>query len=167
MNDTTVVVAVFERRAQADGAIDELWHAGFAKEQIGLAAPGEPTRQASTATEALEETAASGAAAGAVTGSALGGVLGTLAVAAIPGLGPVLVGGLLGMAAGAALGSFAGPFVALGLSDETVKRYHADLAGGRSIVVLHTDRPEEALTILRGHGPRSLEVAGRPVAFAS
>src|SRR5437899_818387 len=89
------VVAVFEHRKQAEGAIDELWHAGFPKEQIGFATPGESPRQATTTTEALEEEAAGGAATGALAGGVVGALAGAVAVAAMPGIGAVIAGGLL------------------------------------------------------------------------
>jgi len=160
------VVAVYATRVQAEGAIDELWHAGFPKEQIGLATHGQPFRQGTTATEEAEETAADGAVTGAVTGSALGALTGALATFVIPGVGPVIGGGLLlgiatGAAAGAALGSFAGPFVAMGLSEDLVQRYEADFRAGRSVVLVRTDKPEEALTILNSRGPTYVDIAGR------
>ena len=71
MPNQETVVAVFDTQAQAEGAVDALWHAGFPKNHIGMAAPGEKLQQAKTATEDLEERAADGAIAGAVTGGAL------------------------------------------------------------------------------------------------
>lgn len=91
----TTVVGVFAKRAQAEGAIDELWHAGYTKDQVGMAFPGEAPHRATTATEALEEKAANGTVAGAVTGGALGAIAGAAVVAAIPGIGPILAMGLL------------------------------------------------------------------------
>jgi len=160
------VIGVFDNRGKAEGAIDELWHSGFPKEQIGIAAPGENLHQASTRTEDLEDQAANGAANGAITGGALGAVIGAAALSVIPGIGPVLGGGLLlglttGAAAGAALGTFAGPFVAMGVSEDATKNYAEDLRSGRTLVVVRTEKPEEALTILRSHGPLYVEMAGR------
>jgi len=168
MNDKhfVPVIGVFEHRGKAEGAIDELWHAGFSKEQIGIASPGENLHQATTQTEDLEEKAANGAAAGAVTGAAAGAVVGAAALSIIPGIGPVLGGGLLlglttGAAAGAALGTFAGPFVAMGVAEEATQNYAEDLRAGRTLVVVRTDKPEAALSILRSHGPLYVELGGR------
>lgn len=160
------VVAVFATRVQAEGAIDELWHAGFAKEHIGLATHGQPFRQGTTAEEGTEETAADGAAAGALAGSTLGALAGAAVAMFIPGVGPVVGGGLLigivtGATAGAALGSFAGPFVAMGMSNDVIQRYEADFRAGRSVVLVRSDRPEEALAILNSHGPTYVEIAGQ------
>jgi hypothetical protein len=164
MPNQETVVAVFDTQGQAEGAIDALWHAGFAKNHIGMAAPGKPMQQASTATEDLEERAADGAIAGAVTGGALGAVAGAAVVSVIPGIGPVLAMGLLlGLTTGAALGTFAGPFLALGLSKEHAATYQADLKAGRTIVVVRTDQPEKAMMIVQAHSPRFVEEGGRRV----
>jgi hypothetical protein len=153
------VITVYSRRGKAEAAVDELWHAGFRKDQIGFLFPGKGWRQATTGTEELEEDAAEGAVLGSITGGTLGGALGAAATAAIPGVGPVIAGGLLtgvlgGAAAGAALGAFAGPFVALGLPEDEARLYESDFRAGRTIVVVQTeDRRDQALVILRSHGP--------------
>jgi hypothetical protein len=167
----TPIVAVFLLRGQAEAAVDELWHAGFAKDHIGMAVPGENLRQATTATEPEEERAAKGAAVGAVAGGAVGALAGAVAVATLPGLGAILVGGALmgiaaGAAAGAALGTFAGPFVAMGFSKHEAQRYEDEFRAGRSVVVVlaEEDDVDKAVTILKSHGPAYVEVAGAPLA---
>lgn len=162
------VIGVFDNPGKAEAAIDELWHAGFPKEQIGIAAPGENLHQARTHTEDLEDRAANGATNGAIAGGALGAVIGAAALSVIPGIGPVLGGGLLlglttGAATGAALGTFAGPFLAMGVSEEATKDYAEDLRSGRTLVVVRTEKPEEALTILQSHGPFYVQMAGRRI----
>src|SRR5712691_5867092 len=100
------VVAVFDDRAQAESAIDDLWHTGFRHDQIGIASPGGRLTEAQTPTGAREDKAATGAATGAVTGGALGVLAGTLAMVLLPGVGAVLTGGLLaGIIGGAAAGA--------------------------------------------------------------
>lgn len=158
------VVAVFERRGEAVVALDALRHAGFTREQISFAAPGEAPHAPDTPTEREEEKAADGAVAGAVTGGALGAMAGAAVVAALPAVGPILAGGvLLGLAAGAALGSFAGPFVAMGLSETAARQYETDLRAGRTIVIVHAAQPEEAIRVLRAHNPSYIEVDGQRV----
>jgi hypothetical protein len=159
------VVAVFPNHALAEAAIDELWHAGFKKDEIGLAGPGEQPHDATTPTGRAEDKAAHAAATGAVTGSVAGAVAGLVVAATIPGFGPVVAGGLLlgilgGAAAGAALGTFAGPFLAMGLSKEQAKRYEAEFRFGRTIVIVRAkDRHDEAVQILHSHGPLRVEEA--------
>ena len=65
MQHQSAVVAVFDRRAQAKVAIDKLWHAGFAHEQIGIVGPGDQVSEAHTPEGEVEATAAKGAVTGA------------------------------------------------------------------------------------------------------
>jgi len=154
----SLVTAVFENRGKAESAIDNLWHAGFQHDQVGILMPGGRVAEATTATEGAEENAAEGAVAGAAAGGAIGAVAGALATTFIPGIGPVLAGGLLtgivlGGAAGAAAGSYLGPFVALGFSEDQARHYHDELKAGRTIVTVRTeDRAADAVAILRSHG---------------
>jgi hypothetical protein len=167
-----IVVGVFPNRGWAERAIDELHHAGFALEQIGVVMPGGRVAEAHTGTEVLEDNAGRGAVTGAVTGGAVGAVAGALATGLIPGIGPILAGGLLvgilgGAAAGAALGTFAGPFIALGLSEDEARHYEREFQAGRSIIVVRAgDRDGLARDILRRFEAKvrddvPAEVAGR------
>ena len=161
------VVAVFPNRGAAEGAIDELWHAGFRHNQIGMATPDEPLHEAQTPIGFAEDRAATGAEVGAVTGGGVGALLGAAVVALVPGIGPVLAGGLLtglvvGAAAGAAVGSYLGPFIALGIAKDRAHAYGRELKSGRTLVVVRADeRTPEAVSILRGHGPISLDAEGK------
>jgi hypothetical protein len=160
MNKPIAVGAVFTNRDHAEGAVDELWHSGFAKEDIGLAAPGHELAQATTRTEGEEEAAAKGAAKGAIAGGAVGALAG-LAVSLIPGIGPVAAFGLLlGLGTGAAVGAFAGPFVAMGFSRQSAAKYESELRDGRCILVVRTTDPKRAEMILREHWPVYIEIAG-------
>ncbi len=157
-NRHSFVAVVFDVPGQAETAIDELRHAGFRHDQIGILAPGGQVHEAVTPTEEREEDAALGAATGAIAGGAVGAAVGALAVALIPGIGPVLTGGiftgiLLGSAAGAAAGSYAGPFIALGFSEHDANHYGNELKEGRTVVTVRADdRVAEALSILHTHG---------------
>jgi hypothetical protein len=166
------VVAVFDERGQAEGAIDELWHEGFAHDQIGIVMPGGRVTEATTATERKEERAAGGAAGGAVAGGALGAIAGAAVASVVPGVGPVLAGGILagaltGAAAGAALGVFAGPFVALGLSEADAQSYERAFRAGRTIVLVQAeDHVERAIMSFRGHGGYDIKTTPNAVASA-
>jgi hypothetical protein len=158
---------VFANRGAAEGAIDELWHAGFGHKQIGMAAPGEPVHEAQTPIGFAEDRAATGAEVGAVTGGGVGALLGAAVVVLVPGIGPVLAGGLLtglvvGAAAGAAVGSFLGPFIALGIAEDRAHAYDKELKAGRTLVVVQVNgRTPDAVNILRSHGPLSLDTEGK------
>ena len=162
-----VVMAAFPSGERAEGAIDQLSLAGFTKDQIGLAVPGEDFHLVTTATAVMEETATRGAVTGALVGSTVGTLAGAVAVSVLPGLGPILAGGLLlgiatGTAAGAALGTFAGPFLALGMSPKAAHTYEATFRAGHALVAVKTtERQEEATAILKSHGPLYVEVAGQ------
>ena len=158
------IFAVFEDRGQAESAIDELRHAGFREDQLGMSTPGGPMQSASTPISRREERAAQGAAKGAAAGGVAGAVGGALVAAIIPGIGPILAGGFLagilagtvgGAAAGAAVGGWIGPFVAMGASEEDIRRYATSLQAGHTIVVVKPgDRREEAERIVHDHGGR-------------
>jgi hypothetical protein len=160
MTDTTnaTLVGVFEDYGRAKAALDELIHAGFPPDQLGVVTLGGGHPSVRTPEERKEEHAGTGAVAGAVTGGTLGTVAGALAVGLIPGVGPALTGGLLmgvvlGGATGAALGSYLGPFVALGFSHEQAEQFGSDLRAGRTVVTVKAgERAAEAYTILQAHG---------------
>jgi hypothetical protein len=165
VQDLSLVAAVFGNRGKAESAIDNLWHAGFRHDQIGILMPGGQLAPATTATEKTEENAAGGAVTGAAAGGAIGAVIGALVAAIIPGVGPVLAGGILaglvfGGAAGAAVGSYLGPFVALGFSEDEARRYHDELKAGRTVVIVRAeDRAADAVTILRSHGGKTTDTS--------
>src|SRR5262245_11634610 len=120
----TTVAAVFQDRADAEAAIDELRNAGFTSDQIGAAL--RDRNEAGTLVEA--DTGAGGAVEGAVEGALGGGLLGGAAgflvglVSAllIPGIGPIVAAGTIAAAlaaaggtavAGAGIGAAAGGLV--------------------------------------------------------
>jgi hypothetical protein len=152
------VVGVFANRAQAEAAVDHLWHENFQHDQIGLAAPGELMHTAQTPEGRVEDTAARGAVTGAVAGGTVGAIAGALATGLIPGVGPIIAGGILtgmltGAAAGAAVGTFAGPFIAMGFSHEQARAYEHSVRAGHTIVVVRAGpRALEAEAILRNEG---------------
>lgn len=163
------VVAVFDRREQAEVAIDGLWHAGFKHDQIGILVPGQGVREAQTPTGKVEDNAAGGAVTGAVTGGTLGAVAGAVLTGLIPGIGPVLAGGILtglvtGAAAGAAVGVYLGPFVALGLTEDEARHYHERVQAGQTLVVVRPGEClDEAVKILRECGGHDIRQQTREI----
>src|SRR3954452_8035381 len=132
------VIGVFEDRAQALRAVDDLRRSGFAEGQIGIVSrEGGEVRAQMTADSApshWEEGAGLGAAAGALTGTGLG-----LAVAAglIPGVGPAIAGGTLAAllasaGTGAVVGTVLGALVGLGVPEEEAKYYESEVHSGRT-----------------------------------
>lgn len=178
MNETRneTVIGVFDDRASARRAVDELRRMGFREDQIGAAhrADGtdlgtppfdEPPRDASK----WEEGAATGVAAGLGIGAlwALG-----IAVGLLPGLGPVVAGGILGSllasaAGGAAIGGIVGALVGLGLPENEARYYESEFLRGRTLVTVRgADRADQARDVLRRHGAYDIH-SGRPTAPAA
>ena len=165
-----IVVALFEERSEAEGAIRDLKNAGFTNEQIGVAtqdrveaakARSEGSTIDDEAGRIVEETAsglAEGAAAGAVTGGVIGGLVGLFSSLLIPGLGPLVVGGvlasaLMGMGVGAATGGLIGALVGMGVPEEDARYFDAGLRDGRTLLTVSgKDRTPQAVAILERHG---------------
>jgi hypothetical protein len=157
----TTAVAVFQDRARAEQAVDELRRAGFRTDQIGFVTrDGGTIMTDATPTEVRAET---GAAAGAVTGGILGALLGGVAALSIPGIGPVLAAGLLagvlgGTAAGAWGGGLLGALIGLALPEEEARHYEEEVRGGRTLVIVQAgDRYVEAVDLLSRCGGTYLE----------
>jgi len=152
-----IVVALFEERSEAKGAIRDLKNAGFTNEQIGIV-----TQDRVEAGEAPSEGSAvglaEGAAAGALTGGVIGGLVGLVSSLLIPGLGPLVVGGvlastLMGMGVGAATGGLIGALVGMGVPEEDARYFDAGLRDGRTLLTVSgTDRAPQAVAILERHG---------------
>jgi hypothetical protein len=165
-----IVVALFEERSEAEGAIRDLKNAGFTNEQIGVASqdrvePQKARSEGSTiddeAGRIVEETASGlveGAAAGAVTGGVIGGLVGLVSSLLIPGLGPLVVGGvlasaLMGVGVGAATGGLIGALVGMGVPEEDARYFDAGLRKGRTLLTVSgTDMAPQAVAILERHG---------------
>src|SRR5437867_299648 len=164
------VVALFEERSEAEGAIRDLKNAGFTNEQIGVAtqdrleaekAGSEESAVDDEAGRIVAETAsglAEGAAAGAVSGGVIGGLAGLVSSLLIPGLGPLVVGGvlastLMGIGVGAATGGLIGALVGMGVPEEDARYFDAGLRDGRTLLTVGgRDRVPEAVAILERHG---------------
>lgn len=165
-----IVIALFDRRADAERAVHDLKRAGFNNEQIGIATQDRAGDEESPNDRAATEEApgwvldertegpAEGAAVGAVTGGLMGGLLGLISSILIPGLGPLVVGGvlastLMGMGLGAATGGLIGALVTMGVSEEEARYFESGLREGRTLLtVADTRGAPEALAILERHG---------------
>lgn len=153
----STMIAVFETRAQADHAVDELLRAGFHQNQIGVVAresKGDNAWRDSGDTYAEE-----GAMTGALAGAGVGGLVGLGVISGIvPVIGPAIAAGALGTillnaAGGAALGSITGALIGQGIPEDEAHFYEDELKAGRYLVTVHADdRREEAWTILQWHG---------------
>ena len=161
------VVGVFDNRADAEKAVEELHRAGFRDDQIGFAARGGETAEGTTEWQtAGPGEAGEGAAKGAVSGGIIGAILGALATGLIPGIGPVIAGGLLagiigGAAAGAAGGGLLGALVgSLGVPEEEARYYDEEFRAGRTLVTVKTEgRSAAAIAVLRRCGALDVDLS--------
>jgi heat induced stress protein YflT len=157
----TTVVGVFDTRAQAQLAVDDLRRAGFKDSQIAMVMHRDDQARtevtdldaAKAAQVSGESKAEEGAAVGAGAGAVLGGAL-AVATSFIPGVGMVLSIGTLaatifGVAAGAAGGGVVGALVGLDFPEEDAKFYERELKAGRVLVGVKADeRDGEAAAIM-------------------
>lgn len=156
--ERSTVVGVFEDRALAERALDELHKAGFSDEQVGFAARDEKIQEGVPAVAAPEATTATGAATGAFSGGVIGGLLSAAVTLLIPGFGPAIAGGIMaatlsGIALGAVAGGFLGAMIALGIPEEDAHYYQKEFEAGRIIITVRAgERIIEALEILRRNG---------------
>lgn len=152
-----VVTGVFESRADAERAVNQLRSLGIAQDKIGLLTPGSRPENVErgvpvTDTEEPGMGRAMGAAVGGAMGAAGGATLGLAAATlAIPGVGPVIAFGLVGAAllgtvgaaAGAAVGDTVEEQLGEGVPHEDVFIYEDALRQGRSIVIAYLDDDDD------------------------
>ncbi len=143
------VIGVFDKEADAQGAIRDLKADGFDETHIGIAAR---SKDGSTV---FHDGSAKTAAAGAVVGFGTGAIWGLGIVAGIlPGIGPVIAGGTLAAilssaAVGAATAGLGGALIGLGIADEDAEYYHNEIRAGRILVTVRAgDRSDTARAIL-------------------
>ena len=161
-HSTTMAVGLFDDPMNAWDALHELRSAGFAAEQIGVAALQAPEIEGGEA-QALEdihhihvnETT------GILAGGVLGGVAGWLIAAsavAVPGLGALIAAGaLVGAVGGAGIGAAAGGLIGLlvehGLSHDEAEYYQERIHLGAALVTVRDpERAAEAHAIMHRHG---------------
>ena len=155
------VVALFDKFADAQAAVQELVNDGFDRSHISLVAGDREGAYAAglkKTTDAGDATAA-GAATGAVVGG-IGGVLAGLGALAIPGIGPViaagpLIAGLIGAGVGATVGGLVGALVDAGLPEEHAGYYAEGVRRGGTLVSVESADTEvnRVIDMLDRHDP--------------
>jgi len=152
----STVVGVFDNRAEADRAVDDLRSAGFRAEQIGVAVRNDDKADPDETASKM----ATGAATGALAGAGVGGLVGLgILTGLIPGIGPAIAAGTMGVilanaAGGAAIAGIAGALIGLGIPDDEAAHYEKEFKAGRTIVTVRDveDRYDDAWAILQRHG---------------
>jgi hypothetical protein len=152
-------IGIYTTATQAEVGVDMLITKGFDSAGISVLLPEQPNNQPAprgpkaSALPAPQTTkAGSASAVGATAGGTLFGALALLAGAgalAVPGVGPFiaagpLMAGLAGLGLGGAVGGLAGALVGTGLPEDEAKRYYSQLAVGYTLLIVHSDSPEQA-----------------------
>jgi len=152
-----VAIGLFSTATQAEVGVDVLITAGISSAGISVLLPEQhntkPATQSGPVAAAKPQgtKAATVATIGATGGGALFGSLAVLVGAgalAIPGIGPLiaagpLMAGLAGLGVGGAIGGLAGALVGMGLQEDEARRYVSHVGGGRTLVVVHCDTPQQ------------------------
>jgi len=149
------VVGVFDSRADAEAAVDDLIDAGIKSNQISVVA-----RNADGEVETeRSDSVADGALAGAATGAGVAGLVSLgVSFGVIPVIGPILAVGplaaaLISAAGGAAVAGLAGALIDAGVPEEEAKYYEFEVGEGRFVVTVNdATNPGEAWRILEGAG---------------
>ncbi len=170
------VAGIFQSRAEAERAVQQLHSEGLPNDRIALLTPGMDNEQVEHAVPTADsEQPGMGKAMGGTVGGALGVAGGaSLGAAAasllVPGVGPVLAGGILGAAilgaGGTATGMAAGEALeeglVTGLPHDELYLYEDALRKGRSVVIAFAETDELAdrvRTTLDGAGAESIDAA--------
>ncbi len=170
------VAGIFQSRADAEKAVQQLHSQGIPNDRIALLTPGMDKEQVEkTVPTADSEQPGMGKAMGGTVGGAMGVAGGaTLGMAAasllVPGVGPVIAGGILGAAilgaGGTATGMAAGEALeeglVKGLPHDELYLYEDALRKGRSVVIAFVDTDEStygARTALVSAGAESIDAA--------
>jgi hypothetical protein len=140
---TTLVVGIFDDRADAEQALHALKDAGYEGNQVGVAALQMPESHSHDAPEHLRIDETTGLLAGGILGGLAGWLIGAATVA-IPGLGALFAAGaFVGAVGGAGLGASAGGLIGLlidrGLSRDEAHYYHERVQHGAVLVTVHAD----------------------------
>ena len=156
-------VGIFEDQQHAVNAVHALTQAGIAPQQIVVVARDWKGHELPGPMVEAQHAADDGAIAGALVGASLGVAAGAV-LSLIPGLGvAVIVLSAIGGLTGAAVGAYAGPFIALEMTEAEAQQHAEHVEQGRIVVVVKTaDRQEEAESIMVEHGAYDFSMTAQP-----
>jgi hypothetical protein len=165
----TAVFGIYNTRAEAERAVDQVLAAGYSNEDVSVLMSDVDT----TKDFAHEKNtkAPEGAATGVAAGGAVGGTLGLLAgigALAIPGVGPLIaagpiMGALAGLGVGGAVGGLVGALVGMGIPEYEAKRYEGRVKDGGILLSVHCETPGEitrAEEVLKASGAHDISSSG-------
>lgn len=177
-------VGVFSHRRDAEKALNELKHSGFAMDRVSIIAQDTDRNEqiaGSPVREKVGDKSDEGATTGAVAGGALGGLTGLLVglgTLAIPGIGPIMLAGatattlattLAGAGIGAVAGGLLGGLIGLGIPEERARNYESRVRRGHYLVIVDGTDAEiaQAEAILRRGGIEDYDIYDIPQGAAA
>jgi len=165
----TAVFGIFQTRAHAERAVDQLNRVGFSTQNISVLMSDKDSSHefATEKNTKAPEAAATGAGVGGGVGGAVG-LLAGLGALAIPGVGPLIaagpiMGALAGLGVGGALGGLVGGLVGMGIPEYEAKRYEGRVKDGGVLLSVHCDSSEQVSTakdVLKAAGAEDISSAG-------
>jgi hypothetical protein len=146
ITDKTVRAEVYDTVAQAERAVDNLLHAGFTKEEIGVFCSDKyKERFFPNISKTVQSGGKPGASAAA--GGAIGASIGGLALAATSlatGGATLLAAGMVLVAGGAIAGTFAGTMATFGYEPEVAEQYEQAIQQGKILITVQViETPDE------------------------
>ena len=160
----SATVGVFNSRADADRAVDDLVRAGYSRDQIGVVA--KDSRGNVTSKTADEGEAGEGAAIGAAAGAATAGLVSLgVSFGVIPVIGPILAVGpwaaaLISAAGGAAAAGIAGALIGWGVPEDEANYYEGEVKSGKYVVTVNDDT-DKAWGVMKRGGAYNYANRGR------
>jgi hypothetical protein len=145
----TAVFGIYNTRAAAEQAVDQITAAGFSNEDVSVLMSDVDSSK--DFAHEKNTKAPEGAATGVTAGGVVGGTLGLLAgigALAIPGVGPLIaagpiMGALAGLGVGGAVGGLVGALVGMGIPEYEAKRYEGHIKSGGVLLSVHCDTSDE------------------------
>ena len=173
-------VAVYTRHEDAEAAIRSLQHSGFDMKKLSIVGRDYHTEEHAVGFFNFGDRVKYWGKAGAFWGTVFG-ILFAPAFFWIPGVGPILTGGLIGSvlmgtvegaAVGAAVGAgtsvLAAALAGLGVPEDSVIRYEADVKANKFLLIASgtVAEVERARALLAATSPSSIDVHARTPAHA-
>jgi hypothetical protein len=154
---SSTVVGVFDSRADAEAAVDDLVDSGVSSRQISVVARDVDGKRIAE----RSDSGAGGAAVGAATGAGVAGLVSLgISYGVIPVIGPILAVGplaaaLISAAGGATVAGLAGALIDAGVPEDEAKYYESEVGAGRFVVtVADPADPASAWRVLEQGGAR-------------
>jgi uncharacterized membrane protein len=177
MSNTNTAVAVFQSHEQAEAAIRELQKSGFDIKKLSIIGKDYHTEEHVVGYYNAGDRMMSWGKNGAFWG-ALWGMLFGSAFFMIPGVGPVLVAGPLvgwivatleGAAVMGGLGVLGGALASIGIPENSIVNYVAELKTGKFLLIVHgtNDEVERARSMIDKSPVTKTAVYSKPVAVSA